>query len=189
MTGTDHAGQVIRKYRRLSRYYDPLFATLETVVFYGKDKNPRHALSRKIPSGNLAVLDVCTGTGRGILPAVKPGCSITAIDLSAEMLHVAEKKIQKENIHNLSLHEMDATRMTFSDGHFDIVISSASQAELVLVSPLSSRYYRSRPWLVDCGHFAPRCMMLSGGRSSYFHGMRRMPPGSKRTTLFACAFR
>lgn len=130
MTTTDHAYQVTRKYKRLSRYYDPLFLTLEKIVFYGKNKNPRQALSMKIPTGNLSVLDVCTGTGRGVLPIAESGCNIVGIDLSSEMLEAANRKIQKQNIRNISLHKMDATKLELPDEHFDIAMSSFALHEM-----------------------------------------------------------
>jgi ubiquinone/menaquinone biosynthesis C-methylase UbiE len=130
MTTTDHAYHVTRKYRRMSRYYDPLFLTLERVVFCGKNKNPRQALSVKIPTGTLSVLDVCTGTGRGVLPIAESGCNIVGIDLSSEMLEVANRKIQEQNIRNISLHKMDATQLEFPDEQFDIAMSSFALHEM-----------------------------------------------------------
>jgi ubiquinone/menaquinone biosynthesis C-methylase UbiE len=107
-----------------------LFRTLEKVVFSGKNKNPRHALSMKIPAGTLSVLDVCTGTGRGVLPIAESGCDIVGIDLSSEMLEAANRNIQKQNIRNISLHKMDATELAFPDEHFDIAMSSFALHEM-----------------------------------------------------------
>jgi ubiquinone/menaquinone biosynthesis C-methylase UbiE len=130
MMTTDHAYHVTRKYRRLSRYYDPLFLTLEKIVFCGKNKNPRHALTKKIPAGGLSILDVCTGTGRGVLPVAASGADIVGIDLSPEMLEVAKRKIQQQSIRNISLHKMDATSLELPDESFDIAISSFALHEM-----------------------------------------------------------
>jgi ubiquinone/menaquinone biosynthesis C-methylase UbiE len=130
MPTPDHASQVTRKYRRLSKYYDPLFLTLETVVFCGKNKNPRQALSLKIPAGSLSVLDVCTGTGRGVLPIAQTGANIVGIDLSSDMLQVADRKIHKHGIQNISLQKMDATKLELPDEHFDIAMSSFALHEM-----------------------------------------------------------
>jgi len=130
MTTATHAAQVTRKYRRLSRYYDPLFSTLERVVFAGNDNNPRLALAGKVPAGGLSVLDACTGTGRGALPVAASGVSVTGIDLSPEMLAVARKKMARHNVGNVSLHEMDATDMSFPDQHFDMAMSSFALHEM-----------------------------------------------------------
>ena len=130
MATTDHVYEVTRKYKRLSKYYDPLFRTLETIVFYGKNKNPRQALSRKIPAGSLSVLDVCTGTGRGVLPVAASGANIVGIDLSSDMLEVADRKIREQNIRNISLHKMDATTLELPDETFDIAMSSFALHEM-----------------------------------------------------------
>jgi len=130
MTTTNHAYQVTRKYKRLSRYYDPLFLTLERAVFYGKNNNPRQALCKKIPKASLSVLDVCTGTGRAVLPIAESGVNIVGIDLSSDMLEVAHRKIQKQNIRNISLHRMDATKLELPDEHFDIAMSSFALHEM-----------------------------------------------------------
>lgn len=125
-----HTSQITRKYKRLSKYYDPLFSTLESIVFFGHNKNPRIALSRKVGDRSLCVLDVCTGTGRSALAVAESGCDIAGIDLSPEMLQVARKKVQNQHLSNYSLHEMDATKLDFSDGHFDIVMSSFALHEM-----------------------------------------------------------
>jgi ubiquinone/menaquinone biosynthesis C-methylase UbiE len=130
MTATDRVDQVTRKYRRLSKYYDPLFSTLERVVFCSRDKNPRQALCRKIPKGNSSILDICTGTGRGVLPLAESGADIVGIDLSPDMLRVANRKIQEQNIRNISLHEMDATALDLPEERFDIAMSSFALHEM-----------------------------------------------------------
>jgi demethylmenaquinone methyltransferase/2-methoxy-6-polyprenyl-1,4-benzoquinol methylase len=56
--------------------------------------------------------------------------NIIGIDLSQDMLAVAEAKIQKRAIRNISLHQMDATRMSFQNGEFDIVMISFALHEL-----------------------------------------------------------
>jgi len=130
MKTTPETMHVRRKYRRLSMYYDPLFSTLERIVFSGSGNNPRLALAGKVPAGDLSVLDVCSGTGRGALPVAASGVAVTGIDLSPEMLAVARKKIAKQNIGNVSLHEMDATAMTFPDEQFDVAMSSFALHEM-----------------------------------------------------------
>jgi demethylmenaquinone methyltransferase/2-methoxy-6-polyprenyl-1,4-benzoquinol methylase len=130
MTTTDHEYHVTRKYKRLSLYYDPLFSTLERIVFSGENKNPRQALSMKIPTGRLSVLDVCTGTGRGVLPIAASGADIVAIDLSPHMLAVADRKIRNQKIQNISLHKMDATKLDLPDERFDVAISSFALHEM-----------------------------------------------------------
>jgi demethylmenaquinone methyltransferase/2-methoxy-6-polyprenyl-1,4-benzoquinol methylase len=84
----------------------------------------------KIPAGNLSVLDVCTGTGRGVLSIAESGCNIVGIDLSPEMLEVANRKIQEKKIQNISLRKMDAAKLELPDEHFDIAMSSFALHEM-----------------------------------------------------------
>jgi demethylmenaquinone methyltransferase/2-methoxy-6-polyprenyl-1,4-benzoquinol methylase len=84
----------------------------------------------KIPTGSLSVLDVCTGTGRGVLPIAASGADIVGIDLSSHMLAVADRKIRKQNIQNISLQKMDATRLELPDEHFDVAMSSFALHEM-----------------------------------------------------------
>jgi demethylmenaquinone methyltransferase/2-methoxy-6-polyprenyl-1,4-benzoquinol methylase len=63
------------------------------------------------------VLDVCTGTGDVALEFAKRCDDVTGIDLSAEMLAVARKKDREGKVRFL---QMDATRLDFTDGDFDV---------------------------------------------------------------------
>lgn len=47
------------------------------------------------------VLDICSGSGRYALPFSKKCRSVTALDLSTEMLHYLEKEIVENNIENI----------------------------------------------------------------------------------------
>lgn len=74
------------------------------------------------------VLDVGTGTaqipielcGRGV------GCQVTAIDLAAEMLKLASINIAHAGFEQaIRVELVDAKRMPFADGSFDVVISNS----------------------------------------------------------------
>jgi ubiquinone/menaquinone biosynthesis C-methylase UbiE len=130
MTTADHERKMLRKYRRLSLYYDPLFETLEKVMFGDGDGNPRMALAKKVPAGDLSVLDICTGTGRGALSVAESGCKVVGVDLSPSMLGVAEGKAWKRNVRNISFQQMDATRLELQDGQFDIAMISFALHEM-----------------------------------------------------------
>lgn len=73
-----------------------------------------------------AFLDVGTGTGWIAIGVAKhnPKCSVTAIDLSATMLNVAEKNAQNEGVGDrINFLKMDAKSMPFQDHAFDSVFS------------------------------------------------------------------
>jgi SAM-dependent methyltransferase len=48
-----------------------------------------------------------------------PGGSVTAIDLSPDMVAVTRRKAQRVGLDNLEAHEMDVQALTFKDGMFD----------------------------------------------------------------------
>jgi phosphatidylethanolamine/phosphatidyl-N-methylethanolamine N-methyltransferase len=69
------------------------------------------------------VLEV--GVGTGINAALYPrDCAVTGIDLSESMLEKARDRIARKGISNVQLIEMDAARLRFADGTFDIVYAS-----------------------------------------------------------------
>ena len=63
------------------------------------------------------VLDVCTGTGAQAFAFKKRGCDVTGIDLSPDMLKVAERKNKYQNVR---FEAADATKLPFDDNIFDV---------------------------------------------------------------------
>jgi phosphatidylethanolamine/phosphatidyl-N-methylethanolamine N-methyltransferase len=68
------------------------------------------------------VLDVGVGTGLS-LEYYPRDCHVTGIDLSAEMLEVAEKRRRKLKLDNVTLLRMDAMDLTFPESTFDHVLA------------------------------------------------------------------
>jgi phosphatidylethanolamine/phosphatidyl-N-methylethanolamine N-methyltransferase len=69
------------------------------------------------------ILEVGVGTGLA-LPHYLPGKRVTGIDLSPEMLAVAEKRVRAGVPATVEgLHEMDAEAMTFPDASFDAAVA------------------------------------------------------------------
>jgi ubiquinone/menaquinone biosynthesis C-methylase UbiE len=76
-----------------------------------------------------AVLDVGTGTGVAAMEAVKRAKSngiVIGIDRSVPMLELARRKYAK--VKNVTFPLMNADRMTFPDGFFDVVISNCGMS-------------------------------------------------------------
>lgn len=111
------AEDVARVYKKHARYYDKTFARVI--------RQPLRTVVREVNneiSGHL--LDVGIGTGMS-LPLYKPDLQITGIDISAEMLHRARRRIGKHRLKNVAaLLEMDRSAMTFPDNHFDAVLAT-----------------------------------------------------------------
>lgn len=70
------------------------------------------------------VLDI--GTGTGIIPfnICSKVSSVVGVDISSEMIRVANQKQEKLNIRNISFQVHDSYNLTFPDKTFDVVIAS-----------------------------------------------------------------
>ena len=109
-------------YKKRSHIYD----LIDTLYFRRWKHSPRKAILDLIPDDNLAVLDDCSGTGtNGLLIAKNRNhCRVTGIDVSIEMLRIGMEKAVREDITNINFQAMDATRMSFDESSFDIVVIS-----------------------------------------------------------------
>ncbi len=71
----------------------------------------------------VRVLDVATGTGNAAIPAAQRGASVTASDLTPELLEAGRKRPEAEGL-ALDWVVADAEALPFEDGSFDVVMSS-----------------------------------------------------------------
>lgn len=124
----NYKSKVQFKFKFLSWFYD----TFDCAFILDQSKNPRKNLAQKIPNENIQILDVCVGTANtAIIIAQKNSKNnIIGIDLSKDMIAVAEKKRSKHKITNLSFLQMDATEMNFTNSYFDVVMVSFGLHEL-----------------------------------------------------------
>ena len=108
-------------YRVLSGVYD----LLDVIYFRDELHSPRTAVLKKI-NENDTVLDLCTGTATNALSIAqrKPGTKIVGVDLSKDMLRVADEKRKKSGLRNVKLYKMDATALKFKSGCFDKILIS-----------------------------------------------------------------
>ena len=74
--------------------------------------------------GTKNLLEAGTGTGLIALRLSKLVPSITALDLSPEMLKIAQKKANIKSIQNIDFIEGDICNLKFTDHSYDIVIAS-----------------------------------------------------------------
>lgn len=103
-------------YRRYAGFYDRVFGTLLA--------SGRHAavawLNRR---GGLRILEVGVGTGLS-LSDYRRDNRVVGIDLSTDMLKVAQERVARETLtHVEGLLEMDAGKLAFADGSFDVVVA------------------------------------------------------------------
>jgi SAM-dependent methyltransferase len=71
----------------------------------------------------MRVLDVAAGTGNASIPAAQRGASVTASDLTPELLEAGRRRAEAAGL-ELEWVEADAERLPFADGSFDVVMSS-----------------------------------------------------------------
>lgn len=114
-------------YKRISKVYD----LLDVIYFRNFEKSPRKAVFDRIYE-NDKVLDLCCGTSTNAITIAKKkaNAEITGIDLSKDMLKVAQDKIKKAQLENIKLFQMDATFLNFEDRCFDKILISLILHEL-----------------------------------------------------------
>ena len=103
-------------YRRWSSFYDVVFGGISSA-----GRKRAADLVNRLPGRD--VLEVGVGTGLA-LPRYDPDKRIVGIDLSAEMLALARRRVAAEGLRNVQdLLEMDAEATDFADGQFDTAIA------------------------------------------------------------------
>lgn len=84
----------------------------------------RHKTASELPlRPGDKILDICTGTADLALAFAneQPRCSVTAIDISKEMLELADLKIRSKNADNrIELLQADALDLPFPESSFDV---------------------------------------------------------------------
>jgi len=105
---------VSRVYRRYAGVYDIVFGPLF-------ERGRQLAAELAASAGGRDVLELGVGTGLS-LGYYPPGVQVIGIDLSAEMLEKAERRVARLGLGNVALRCMDASRMDLPDRAFDVVV-------------------------------------------------------------------
>ena len=71
----------------------------------------------------LTVLDVAAGTGNASIPAAQRGATVTASDLTPELLEAGRARADAAGV-TLEWAEADAERLPFDDASYDVVMSA-----------------------------------------------------------------
>lgn len=102
-------------YRRWAPVYDKTFGAFT--------RTGRFRAVEYINGRSGSVLEVGVGTGLS-LGDYAPHLEVTGVDVSAEMLAKARRKVERQALrHVASLREMDARALDFPDDHFDTVVA------------------------------------------------------------------
>jgi len=83
---------------------------------------PRLVAAAAIGPG-MTVLDVGSGTGNAALPAAAAGATVTASDLTPELLEAGRTRAEAAGL-SLDWVEADAEQLPFDDASFDVVMST-----------------------------------------------------------------
>ena len=106
---------IIAAYKRYAFNYDHLFGRI-------LDQGRRLAVEKMKCMPGEKVLEVGVGTGLS-LPYYPAQTSVVGIDVSPNMLALANQRISLEGLANCSLSLMDAQNMSFPGGSFDKVVA------------------------------------------------------------------
>lgn len=83
-----------------------------------------HLVARAQVTAHDKVLDVACGTGVTAITAARTGAAVTGLDLTPDLLAVAEDEAALAEVQGIRWHEGDAESMPFTDDAFDVVLSS-----------------------------------------------------------------
>lgn len=100
---------------RSKRKYDDLADRYEEVYFYVADLGER-LISLADPAPGTKALDIGAGRGAVARAALAKGCAVTAVDVSPRMVELLAADLPQ-----ISVHCMDAGRLGFPDGAFELV--------------------------------------------------------------------
>ena len=144
-------------YRRYARHYDLCFGA----IFHPGRKLAIEQMG--IRPGDR-VLEGGVGTGLSI-PEYPAGVQVTGIDVSTDMIRIAQQRVERLELPNVSLMEMDAENMDFTDDQFDHVVAMY----VLSVAPYPSRVVdemrrvcSARGDLFIVNHFRHRNPVVSG---------------------------
>lgn len=104
-------------YDSLATHYDGKFRVMEWMGIHFLRK-------RLLTHANGDVLEVAVGTGIN-LRHYPPGCRVTGIDFSPEMIRRAKARARRAGM-DANFLVMDAEHLGFQDGRFDTVVSTLS---------------------------------------------------------------
>ena len=78
------------------------------------------------PRAGMKILDLASGTGEPAIilaSIVGPEGHVTALDLSPDLLKIAEQRAQERGLRNFSIHQADANQLPFPEESFDLATS------------------------------------------------------------------
>src|SRR5476649_3090517 len=90
----------------------------------GADLDTLRATAQRL--SHPCVLDLGCGAGHASFAVAPHAQSVTAFDLSAQMLDVVAQAARERGLHNLETRQGNAARLPFADASFDLVVTRFS---------------------------------------------------------------
>jgi ubiquinone/menaquinone biosynthesis C-methylase UbiE len=114
-----HDKKIVEQFTRWAKPFS------ELPVHSEEDGMARTLAAARIAAG-MRVLDVACGPGIVACAAALRGAHVTGIDLTPAMIGQARERQRSLKLANLDWHVGDATRLPFTDGSFDVVLTRYS---------------------------------------------------------------
>jgi ubiquinone/menaquinone biosynthesis C-methylase UbiE len=106
----------IEKWRKVARNWLADYADKRAYDFVLKVLNQVVGLDK-----SAKILDVGCGPGKWSMFLAKKFGSVTAVDVSPEMILLAKENARKHGLRNVAFHVMDASKLNFPDAVYDFV--------------------------------------------------------------------
>jgi len=118
MQKTDEVGLY---YDKKSQTYDGVFNALYFKIY---DEITWRHIEPYVPTDpNALVLDAGGGTGRWSVQMARKGCRVVLMDISQEMLKIANRKVQMKALQNrITIERGDITKTGYADETFDMIL-------------------------------------------------------------------
>ncbi len=136
------------QYEVLAAYYDRIMADIDYAAWCEFYKTCFEKYGKEVHK----ILDLACGTGSITVPLSKMGYQLTGIDLSSEMLAMAQKKADDEHAH-IRFSEQNIALFDAGHGYDAAICSFDGYNYLTKPSDVTSSFARVREALCDGGMF------------------------------------
>jgi ubiquinone/menaquinone biosynthesis C-methylase UbiE len=143
----------------------------------GRTQALRAAIEELDPPKRILEIGTGTGSGAAILKARFPGAQITGVDLSPEMVRIAQAKVL-----GVTFESADASRLPFPDASFDLVAQNNVPvyfSELARVTAPGGRILITSTFGPATPYYTPHKVLRKRFGKLGFSGLRseQSPPG------------
>lgn len=131
---------VQQTFNNIASNYDKL----NLIMSLGTHQKWRRQATAKIDSHPNQILDLCCGTADWTIMLAKryPHAQIIGMDFSQEMLKIAQQKVGKSEVKNITLKIGDAMQLSYDDNSFDAVTIGFGLRNVPDASQVLAEIYR-----------------------------------------------